>query len=519
MTTYITQHLHRAIRHKPNHLATVFGDRRKTYGELGVRVSKLAGGLKAIGVKPGDRVGILAMNSDRYLEVFLATFWAGGVINPVNTRWSEKEILFSLDDCSTEILIVDETFKEFGGRLINTSKTLRKLIYAGDNSPPPGMLDYETLIRDSEPVEDAYREGSDLAGIFYTGGTTGFPKGVMLSHDSINAAMVNRLSVSCGPGPRALHVAPLFHLAACLAMWSQLAIGETHVFLPSFDALSVMEIIQREEVTDTLIVPTMIQMILDHPKREEFNLLSLKHIIYGASPISETLLNRFMDALPKTLLIQGYGMTELSGCVSFLPPDCHTKEGRLGGKLKSAGFAAILSEVAIVDNAGKELPRGEVGEIVARSATAMLGYWNRPEETASTLRNGWLHTGDMAYMDAEGFIFVVDRLKDMIVSGGENVYSAEVENAIMKHPSVSQCAVIGIPNDQWGESVHAAVVLKPGCQLTFEELVDHCRSLIAGYKCPRSIEFKNELPISATGKLQKHRLRENFWKQGERRVN
>jgi len=519
MATYLTQHLHRAVRHAPERLATVFRERRQTYAELGRRVAKLAGGLKLLGVKPDDRVAILLLNSDRYLEAILATVWAGGAVNPVNTRWNEKEVLFSLDDCSTQVLIVDEVFREMGARLHASSPALRHVIYAGDDRAPAGMIPYETLIRDSEPVADSGRQGNDLAGIFYTGGTTGFPKGVMLSHDSINAAMINRLSLGCGPGPIALHVAPLFHLAGGLAMWCQLATAGTHVFVPSFEARAVMETIERETVTDTLIVPTMIQMILDHPERESFNLGSLRHMVYGASPISETLLDRLMEALPDLKLIQGYGMTELSGCVTFLPPQFHTKASRLGGELRSAGYAAVLSEVAIVDAEGKELPRGEVGEIASRSATAMLGYWNRPGETAATLRDGWIHSGDMAYMDADGLIYIVDRLKDMIVSGGENVYSAEVENAIMKHPAVGQCAVIGIPSEQWGESVHAVVVLKAGCSLTAEELVTHCKGLIAGYKCPRGVDFRDELPVSATGKLQKHKLREQFWKEGGRNVH
>jgi len=230
------------------------------------------------------------------------------------------------------------------------------------------------------------------------------------------------------------------------------------------------------------------------------------------------LLDRLSIALPQLSLMQGYGMTELSGCVTYLPPYYHTTEGRALGKLRSAGRAAAVAEIKIVDGDGCEVPRGTVGEIAARGMSAMLGYWNRPDDNAKTFRNGWVHSGDGAYMDDDGFIFIVDRMKDMVVSGGENVYSAEVENAILKHPAIASCAVIGIPSDKWGESVHAVVVLKPGQTLPGEELIAHCKTLIANYKCPRSVEVRTELPLSGAGKIQKNKLRESHWANHGRQV-
>jgi len=518
MSSYLTQHLHRAARHTPERIATVFRERRQSYASLAARVPVLAGGLRALGLEAGGRVALLAMNSDRYLEVFLAVLWAGGAICPVNTRWNEKEILFSLDDCTPTVLLVDDGFRELGERMRSSAASLRHVVHIGDGAPPPNMMSLDTLLR-SEPVADAHRNGSDLAGIFYTGGTTGFPKGVMLSHDSINAAVANRLALGCGPGPIALHVAPLFHLAGLLGLLSELAVGGTHVFIGGFEPTASMAAIEREGVTDMLIVPTMIQMMLDHPERQNFDLGSLRHVVYGGSPISETLLARLMEAVPAVNLMQGYGMTELSGCVTYLPARYHTGAGRQAGMLLSAGYAALMSEVAIVDHEGREVPRGQIGELAARGGTAMLGYWNRPQETADTVRNGWVHSGDMAYMGEEGCIFIVDRLKDMIVCGGENVYSAEVENALSKHAAIAQCAVIGIPSDQWGESVHAVVVLNAGVEAGAEELIAHCKARIAGYKCPRSVEFRLALPLTATGKLEKHTLRAPYWKDGARRVN
>lgn len=518
MTVSITQSIHRAMQQSPQRIATIAYGRRKTYAEFVGRVQRLAGGLRGLGVRKGDRVGILSLNSDRYLEVFMAVFWLGAAINPANTRWSAKELSFSFNDCETMQLFVDDAHLPLMDEVRAESHTLREVIYVGEEACPAGMLDYEQLIAQSDAVDDVYAGGSDLAAVFYTGGTTGFPKGVKLSHDSLLGAAVNRLAMGWPVGPVYLHAAPVFHLAGAMGVWWQFIAGGTHVLLPTFNALRFMETVQSEHVTDTLLVPTMIQMILDHPEFSSFDLTSLKFLVYGASPIAESLLDRLTAAFPQLALMQGYGMTELSGCVSYLPPYYHTVEGRARGKLRSAGRAAPLSEIRIVGPDGNELPRGTVGEIAARGMSAMMGYWNRPEDNASALRDGWVHSGDGAYMDDEGFIFIVDRMKDMVVSGGENVYSAEVENAILKHPAIASCAVIGIPSEKWGESVHAVVVLRPGQSVAEEDLIAHCKTLIAGYKCPRSIEVRAELPLSGAGKIQKNKLREPHWAQRGRQV-
>lgn len=518
MTVSVTQSIHRALQQHPQRIATVSNGRRQTYAEFVGRVQRLAGGLRELGVRKGDRVGILALNSDRYLEVFMAVFWLGAAINPANTRWSAKELAFSFNDCETTRLFVDDAHLPLMDEVRAESHTLRDVVYLGDYDCPSGMLGYEALIAKSEPVDDVNAHGTDLAAVFYTGGTTGFPKGVMLSHEGLLGAAMNRLAIGYPVGPVYLHAAPVFHLAGALGVWWQFIMGGTHVLLPSFNARQFMEAVQDERVTDTLLVPTMIQMVLDHADYSQFDLSSLKFMVYGASPISETLLDRLGGALPQLSLMQGYGMTELSGCVTYLPPYYHTPEGRALGKLRSAGRAAAVAEVKIVDADGREVPRGTVGEIAARGMSVMLGYWNRPEDNAKTLRGGWVHSGDGAYMDDDGFIFIVDRMKDMVVSGGENVYSAEVENAILKHPAIASCAVIGIPSDKWGESVHAVVVLKPGQALSGEELIAHCKALIANYKCPRSVEVRTELPLSGAGKIQKNKLREQHWASHGRQV-
>ena len=515
----ITQGLHRALQQKPNSIATIFQGRRRTFAELGSRVAKLAGALQKLGVKAGDRVGMLSLNSDRYLEYYLGVYWAGGAVNPANIRWTAAEIAYSLDDCETAILIVDDTFKAMAQGLKESCKTLKVLIHAGDGEPPEGMLSYEGLIADSAPVEDAYRSGNDLAGVFYTGGTTGFPKGVMLSHNNLAsnclAILATGLVTSDSVG---LHSAPMFHLADGALTNALLTAGATHVMIPSFTPVGVMEVIQREKVSASLLVPIMIQMLVDHPEVGSYKLDSLKALLYGASPISEAVIDRAIKALPSAVFCQAYGMTELSPIATLLLPKFHLAESRSLGKVSSAGTACTLTEVRIIDAEDKEVPRGTVGEVAVRGPGVMLGYWNKPAETAAAVRNGWMHTGDGGRMDEDGFVFIVDRIKDMIVTGGENVYSIEVESAVMKHPAVAQCAVIGIPDEQWGELVYAAVVLKPETQAAAEDLIEHCKTLIANYKCPRRIAFLDALPISGAGKILKNKLRDPFWKDQKRNV-
>jgi long-chain acyl-CoA synthetase len=365
------------------------------------------------------------------------------------------------------------------------------------------------------------RTSSDLAGIFYTGGTTGRSKGVMLSHGNL---MVNSLN-SLGEGlfqstAVYLHAAPMFHLANGAAMYSLLLSGGSNVIIPAFTPEAVMSAVQNAGVTDVLLVPTMIQMLVDHPSLASYDTSSLRNLVYGASPISEAVLERATRALPKAQFIQAYGMTELSPMATLLPWKEHIGDGRAKGRHRAAGRATLGCEVRVVDGDDKPVAFGTVGEIVVRGDNVMMGYWERPEETARAVIDGWMHTGDGGYMDEHGFIYVVDRVKDMIISGGENVYSVEVENAVTQHPSVAQCAVIGIPNEHWGEQVHAVVVLKSGAQASATELIEFCKTRIAGYKCPRSIDIRESpLPLSGAGKVLKRELRKPCWENRERRVS
>ena len=517
---YLTQSLHRAVQQHPERPAVRAGATVRSYREFVDRVARLAGALQKLGMQPGDRVAMLALNSDRYMEYQFAVPWGGGALNPCNIRWSAAEILYSLDDCASTILLVDDAFKTMAEGFRGQAKTLREIVYCGSGEPPAGMHGYEALIAGQAPVPDAARRGADLAGVFYTGGTTGFPKGVMLSHENMgSSAMALCCEGVAEPGGCYLHAAPMFHLADMGIAAAQWLTGSTHSFVPAFNPEAVLQAIERDRVTHVLLVPTMIQMLVDHPAMKQGrDLSSLKWVLYGASPIAEAVLDRAMAALPGVSFVQAYGMTELSPLATLNPAWFHTAEGRKQGKLRSAGRASYCTEVRIVDADDREVPRGTVGEVVVRGPNVMLGYWNKPEQSADALRGGWMHTGDGAYMDEDGFIFIVDRMKDMIISGGENIYSAEVENVLAQHPAVAACAVIGIPSEQWGEAVHAVVVLKPEASVTDAALIEHCKSLIAHYKCPRSVVFAAQLPLSGAGKVLKTALREPFWKDRQRGV-
>lgn len=513
---YMTQGLHRALQQFPDKEAVCFEGKRLTYREFGARVARLAGALQKLGVARGERVAFLSFNSARYVEYYMAVPWAGAVLNPVNFRWSAAEILYSLNDCASAVLIVDDPFVETAQKLAAQCASLRHLVYAGDGETPPGMLNYETLVAQTEPVEDAYRHGDDLAGIFYTGGTTGVPKGVMLSHTNLISSACNQgILGTIDAAMRTLHVMPMFHLACFASIVAVFLTGATHVAMRSYEPQAMLECVSRDRVTHVLLAPTMIQMALDwlegNPERAaSLDLHSIRSLRYGASPMTPTLLNRARAAFPNCEFAQGYGMTELAPVATLLTAEDHSEAAMKSGKMYSVGRPVPLVEVKVVDAEDREVPRGTVGEIVARGANVMLGYWNKPEATAEALHGGWMHTGDGGYMDEDGYLFLVDRLKDMIISGGENVYSAEVEKALAGCAEVAQCAVVGVPHEKWGESVHAVVVLKPGASATLETIQAHCRTLIAGYKIPRSVDFVDALPMTSVGKVAKNELRARY---------
>jgi acyl-CoA synthetase (AMP-forming)/AMP-acid ligase II len=496
------------------------GGRRFSVAAYVDRVARLAGALQSLGLAPGGRAGMLALNSHRYVEYFFGVWWGGGAINPVNIRWNPKEIAYSLDDCDTRILIVDDTFARLVPELRALSRSLRTVIFAGDGDAPSGTLDYETLLAEARPAVDAERAGDDLAAVMYTGGTTGLPKGVMLSHANLVTNARNSLAtIPRNADSAAVIAAPVFHIGGASLVLQCIHGFRRAIVLPMFDEVAILRTIADERASEIFLVPSMLKRLIEHPQFADFDTSSLRLMIYGAAPIDSALLARAMEKFPNADFYQAYGMTECSPTISVLPARAHDPAGVAAGLLRSAGRPVPTVEVRIVDENDRDAPLGTVGEIVARGPTVMLGYWEKPLETREALRDGWMHTGDGGYLDADGYLYVVDRVKDMIVSGGENVYSAEVENALGQLPGVSMSAVIGVPDETYGERVHAIVVLRDGATLSAADVTAHCRTLIAGFKCPRSVEFRDALPLSAAGKLLKYQIREPYWAGRDRRVH
>jgi len=512
---HLTQGLNRAATINPSGIATIFRDRRRTWAQTADRITRLASGLARLGVSKGDRVAIIALNSDRYFETLFAVPALGAIIVPLNTRLAPPEIAFMLRDSGTKLLLLDDAFATLPAQLAGLAM-VPDLVYLGDGPVPAGMCEFESLLAEP-PAGFGTAGGDDLAGIFYTGGTTGRSKGVMLTHRNLvaNAAMVV-LSFGCRYDSIYLHAAPMFHLADGASNVAITMVGGTHVFIPRFDPADVLAEIARNRVTNTLLVPTMVNALVNTPDLAKHDLSSLRVIAYGASPMPDAVLQKAKAALPGVRLLHAYGMTEAAPIVTVMDLAIEP----VGHQLQSCGRPALLVDVRIADENDNEVPRGTVGELQVRGPNIMLGYWNQPEVTQAALRGGWYHSGDGGMMDADGFVYIVDRLKDMIISGGENIYSAEVESAISTLDGVAEVAVIGIPDETWGEAVHAVVVPSTGQTLTAEQVIAHSRSRIAHYKCPRSVEVREtSLPLSGAGKVLKTQLREPFWAGRDKRVS
>ena len=491
--------LRHAARFHGGRIAIEHEGRRVSYREFAGRVSGVAAGLRDWGVKKNDRVAVWMRNGPEYLELYFAAALAGGVIVPLNTRWSEAEIGFVLRDSESRLAMVDEAFAERAAALTGTVETLEAAL------TPESLGVGEVGEGFEEPAEDG------LAGLFYTSGTTGGPKGAMLTHRNLFANAMSGLASGIFVATRWLHAAPMFHIADAGAILGLTVAGSCHCFVPGFDAEGAMAAIERHRITGLLLVPTMINMLVNHPCFGRHDLSSLERLSYGASPMPLPLLREAMAKL-KCAFAQGYGMTEASGLLTVLAPEDHRLEGAKGGLAPalSAGKPVVGVEVRVVDEEDRDVAAGEVGEVIARGANVMKGYWNRPEATADVLRGGWLHTGDMGMFDEEGFLYIRDRKKDMIKTGGENVYSPEVEAAILGHEAVLEAAVIGMADERWGETIRAVVVVREGMALSEGELIEHCRGRLTHFKCPRSAVFTDALPKGGTGKVQKNALRERF---------
>ena len=516
----ITQALHRNLQLGPDRPMTIQGERTHTVRQFVDRVARLAGALQQLGMRSGDRVAMLGLNSDRYIEHFFGVPWGDGVLNPCNIRWSAHENAYALNDSETSILIVDEQFKAMAVELQREVESLRHVIYAGDGETPPGMLELRAPARGSAAGRGRPARRRRAARRLLHRRHHRLPeRRDDQPHEFLDEPDRGHRRGCHAAGAMLLRAAPMFHMADQAVGYIGVLQRACHVILPSFTPVAVLEAIQKHRIDTALLVPTMIQMVVHHPDAGKYDLSSLRHLVYGASAIQEKVLQDTMTLLPGVKLFQAYGQTELAPVVSLLGPEHHSAQGAATGMLRSCGRATLGVELRIVDAHGNEVPRGTVGEIAARGPSMMQGYWNKPEQTKAALPgDGWLRTGDGAYMDDNGYLFIVDRVKDMIVTGGENVFSAEVENALASHDAVATCAVIGIPHDQWGEAVHAVVVLKEGATAAAEDLIAHAKTRIAGYKCPKSVEFRDALPLSGAGKILKTALREPFWQNKTRRV-
>jgi long-chain acyl-CoA synthetase len=519
----ISQGLTHAKKIAGNHLAIVCGDTRYNWNEFDQRTDALAHGLASLNVQRGDRVAVLMLNCHRYLELYYACARMGAVIVPLNIRLARPEIVFILNDSETKVLIVDKTFASYvTGR--DTYPTVENILYNGDETPE-GMLNFEELVSEGAQIQqsaDQEMEDDDISGLYYTGGTTGRAKGVMLSHKNVVSNAFHMIMATSYTGQDTyLHAGPMFHLADIASTFAVTMVGGCHVFIPLFNPAHMLEAVQHEKVTTTLIVPTMINALLNHQDIDNYDISSLRRITYGGSPMPLELLKKGLQKWGP-IFVQAYGMTETAPLLTMLDPqDC-----RVDGtpeqvrRLASCGKESLGVEVRIVNADGEDVKPGEIGEIIARGPNIMLGYWRMPEATAAAIVDGWYHTGDLATIDEENFIYIVDRAKDMIISGGENIYCVEVENALYTHPAVLEAAVIGIPDETWGEAVHAVVVCKPGTNVSSDELISHARTQIASYKIPRSVEFRTEaLPKSGAGKILKRDLREKYWEGKSRQVN
>jgi long-chain acyl-CoA synthetase len=499
--------------------ALIDGDtgRSVTFAEHLDRVGRLASALRTeLGVQPGDRVAVLGLNSLPFMELWHAALLGAAVINPLNIRFSPEELGFVLADSGTRVCFVDRSFAA-PIEEIRKKAGLGTVVLWGEGDVPHDVA-YEKLLAAGTPEVPAEPEEDDPAVLMYTGGTTGHPKGVVLEQ---RAEVLNQYHLAMAlPWVRDwpfLIQTPMFHGASMLGIMGAPAFGVPSVVLPGFEPEKVMAAMERYRIGMTVMVPTMINMVLQHPAFDPARLGSLRRLVYGAAPMPTALIEKLLALFPELDLIQGYGMTEAATILTLLTGSDHRRGGKF---LASAGRPVPGVEVSILGEDDRPVGPGEVGEVCARGGNYMREYWNRPDETETAFRGGWYHSGDMGYRDADGYLFLVDRAKDMIVTGGENVYSAEVENAIASHPQVAQVAVIGIPDDQWGEAVHAVVVPKPGSTLTDEDIITHARAAIAGYKVPKSVTFRDEpLPMSAAMKILKRELRAPFWEGRERAIN
>jgi acyl-CoA synthetase (AMP-forming)/AMP-acid ligase II len=516
LETTVGELFDKAVKQYPDKIAVKDHRRCITYAEIGEEVNRCANALFQKGVQPGDRVALWMQNCIEYIVCDFAIAKLGAVRVPLNTFLSDAEVAYRLEDAGAKAVICGSEYMERVQNILQQTSAQPMVITVGNE----GEHSLESLVEKASPEPPKIAVGyEDLAAIMYTGGTTGRSKGVMHTHKSTISLMYSEIvEFELERGVVMLHVAPLPHAVGFMILPGLLR-GGTHILQQGFDPKKFCETVEKEKVTFTFLVPTMIYALLDFPDLPSYDLSSLRTLIYGAAPMAPSRIKQALEAWGP-ILVQVYSQMEVANQTTILTKSdhliCSAEEEK---RLSSCGRPIIMSQVKIVDEEGREVPTGTVGEIVTRGPHMMKGYWKMEEETEKTIRNGWLHTGDMAYQDEAGYIYLVDRKKDMIISGGFNVYTTVVEKALFEHPSVRQATVIGVPDEKWGEAVKAFVVADPASRVSEEELIQFCKQRLAKYEVPKSIEFVDSLPLTAYGKIDKKALRAPFWANKERQIN
>jgi acyl-CoA synthetase (AMP-forming)/AMP-acid ligase II len=502
---------HQAVA-QPARIALTFEDRHTNYAALDLRANQVANGLLAAGMRPATRIAVLDKNHDSFFEIWFGAAKAKAVLVPVNWRLAAPEIAYLVSDAQAGMLFVGSEYLGTLARIRDQLTSVREVIVTDQDYP---------AWRDRQSATDPQlpTEGGDVCLQVYTSGTTGHPKGAQITSENLLPLLAQFTSSKWGEWQAAdasLVVMPLFHVAGSLAGLAGLYVGAHNVVLREVVPQHILDAIGRYRVTKIFLVPAVILFLLQCDGIAGADFSSLQRIIYGAAPIPVGLLRNAIGVF-KCDFAQVYGLTEATGAITYLGPEEHSDLN--SERLLSCGRPLDGVEIRVVDTEGQPLPPRQVGEIICRTAQIMKGYWNLPQETANVLKGGWLHTGDAGYLDEEGFLYIYDRVKDMIVSGGENIYPAEVESALYGHPAIADVAVIGVPDERWGDAVKAIVVLKPAQSTSAAAIVAYARERIAGYKLPKSIDFVDDLPRNPSGKILKRALRERYWCGQTRRVH
>ncbi len=521
--------LSKARRLFPDQTAVVDGPRRLTYAQVGRRVDGLAAGLSSLGLKRPERVSVVAPNCLAFLEIYYAAASLGLIVNPINVRLITPEVAYILSDAANRLVIADVQFAEMITAALDQCPGVENVIWLGDGPNPAAgrpAAGYEDFLAQAEggfspppPVDDL-----QPAHLYYTSGTTGRPKGVILTHRNVTAhALAAAAEFHLTDADRWFHVAPMFHLADAWATFALTWVGGRHVMLPAFEAGEALRLIEEEKITLTNLIPTMLNLMVNHPHAPRHDYSSLRVILSGGAPIAPETVRRIIDTFG-CAYIQTYGLTETSPYLTVSILKAHLKDlppQERRALISRTGREYLPVELRVVDDRGRDVPPDDqtVGEVWVRGETVFPGYWHRPEETEAAFEDGWFKTGDLAVIDKECYINIVDRKKDIIITGGENVYSTEIEYCLYEHPGVLECAVIGVPDEKWGEAIKAVVVRQPDSEVSAEELIAFAKKRLAGYKAPKSVDFIEALPKTGSGKIMKRALKEIYWKGEAKRVH